>query len=308
LSTNTELSKEGEDEKREYMNFLNGLLFLDEEQGEGEEEDDDDDEDFRPGYSGKGGGGGGGTTSDDEDEDEDDEDEEDDEDDDEDDDETETEDEDEVTRRRGRRRKRKEPRVKKNARGEEGDDIGDEEDYDLVGATELKDLLLGSLEAMTGEFPAQNRHDMSERSISLSNASADSLFNSDSPLRRKSSPVSTPEVANLKALSPLHPFRTNQIPRQGASVITSLASQLFSGDRRGAEDMLIEGMPVGALRKLIARQNSMASQLLVQTVLQASHRVSNYTFFFRNCLCFIFFLPSRANLSNFINSDFYSFA
>jgi hypothetical protein len=233
-----------DDDKREYENFLSGLHFFDEDQDEIDDEEDED-EDFRPGQRS-----GGGATSD-EDEDEDEDDEEDDED------------------RMGEQRSTGSSGLKDESFDD--DEGGDEDDYDHVGATELKDLLIGSLEAMTGEFPAQNRHEESDGSMSRSNASSVSNSALDkSPLHRKPSLTASP----LK--SPLRPFRSKQAQfSQGSSIVSLLASQLFSGERRDTEDMLIQGMPVGALRKLIARQNSMASQLLVQVVLQASHRVSS---------------------------------
>ena len=51
------------------------------------------------------------------------------------------------------------------------------------------------------------------------------------------------------------------------SLISNLVRQIFSGEKPSA--VCLDGMPVDAIRKLVARQMSMASQLLVQMLLTA---------------------------------------
>ena len=54
------------------------------------------------------------------------------------------------------------------------------------------------------------------------------------------------------------------------SLISNLVRQIFSGEKPSA--VCLDGMPVDAIRKLVARQMSMASQLLVQMLLTAQDR------------------------------------
>jgi len=70
--------------------------------------------------------------------------------------------------------------------------------------------------------------------------------------------------ANTSSSSVRGSSRLSVAHKPGTSIIASLASQLFNWERGHAGDLLVEGMPVGALRKLIARQYSMSSQLLLQ--------------------------------------------
>lgn len=62
----------------------------------------------------------------------------------------------------------------------------------------------------------------------------------------------------------------------GQSVLSSLISQILTGQKKPA-DVCVEGMPVNAIRRLVARQMSMASQLLVQILLQADERSECFT-------------------------------
>jgi Myb-like DNA-binding domain len=73
----------------------------------------------------------------------------------------------------------------------------------------------------------------------------------------------------------------------GQSLISNLVRQIFSGEKPSA--VCLDGMPVDAIRKLVARQMSMASQLLVQMLLSAEDR----------SLCFNTCYTSLMELSNY---------
>lgn len=68
----------------------------------------------------------------------------------------------------------------------------------------------------------------------------------------------------------------------GQGIISSLISQIMAGEK--PSDVCVEGMPVNAIRKLVARQMSMATQLLVQILLQADERSDCFT---RGYTCFM---------------------
>ena len=218
-------------DRREYMNFLNGILFLDQDALTKEPDEEEDDEDFKPGNIEDGG-----EASSDEDEDGD---------------------------------------------GEEDEDEeDDEEDKNGIDNIELADLLLGSLEAMAGGMPeppttpkgqhlSRIRHSFTPDTDSINSESeteSQSLAPGHSESENEADADSSRVPENAHA-SIADPAKGKAAP---TSIIASLAAQFLSGERRDSGDLLVEGMPVGALRSLVARQYSMAAQLLLQTLLQAS--------------------------------------
>ena len=63
------------------------------------------------------------------------------------------------------------------------------------------------------------------------------------------------------------PARNGSRNASSNSLISSLVRQIFSGEKPSA--LCVDGMPVEAIRKLVARQMSMASQLLIQMLMMA---------------------------------------
>jgi hypothetical protein len=86
-----------------------------------------------------------------------------------------------------------------------------------------------------------------------------------SPYRRENSfsQAATSTASNLKPKGPGQHSSSQ-------SLISNLVRQIFSGEKPSA--VCLDGMPVDAIRKLVARQMSMASQLLVQMLLTAQDR------------------------------------
>ena len=73
----------------------------------------------------------------------------------------------------------------------------------------------------------------------------------------------------------------------GHSLISSVLSQIFHGER--PSNVCVDGMPVDAIRKLVSRQMSMASQLLLEMLIVADDKSA----------CFANSYKSMMELSNF---------
>eukprot|EP01035_Chromulina_nebulosa_P027310 gene27310-35890_t len=61
----------------------------------------------------------------------------------------------------------------------------------------------------------------------------------------------------------------------GQGILSSLISQIIAGEK--PSEVCVEGMPVNTIRKLVCRQMSMATQLLIQILLQADERSDCFT-------------------------------
>ena len=64
-------------------------------------------------------------------------------------------------------------------------------------------------------------------------------------------------------------------PTIGQGILSSLISQIIAGEK--PSEVCVEGMPVNTIRKLVCRQMSMATQLLIQILLQADERSDCFT-------------------------------
>jgi hypothetical protein len=164
----------------------------------------------------------------------------------------------------------------------EGDDDDDEEEDDesddndveedaRIGKLELKELLKGTLQAVAGEAP--NDPEVMHEGESLSQASGNSStaditperYGKRSPSRKKTTTAST--TLNSPKRGGLSTTHNNKMST------SAILSKIFSGERScDLSDMLLYGMPLSALRRLLARQMSMSAQLIVQILLQSSYR------------------------------------
>eukprot|EP01039_Chlorochromonas_danica_P005577 gene5577-6140_t len=75
--------------------------------------------------------------------------------------------------------------------------------------------------------------------------------------------------------------QSNSTTAISQTVLSTLVTQLFTGNK--LSDLSIDGMPVGAIRKIVARQLAMALQLLLQILLQADDRSNCFASGY-NCL------------------------
>jgi hypothetical protein len=207
---------------------------------------------------------------------------------------------------------------------DDDDDEGDDDGLIKVARKELVDLVDGCWQTIAGErlqFPPSNFDGSSSQarrgvkrnrvelhsvegsndshqifepppsgegeddSIMMGSMSSSSRTTGNSPRPALEKPVqlsvsavtSNPSVTRPKG--PMH--SVNQ------SLISNLVRQIFSGEKPST--VCVEGMPVDAIRKLVARQMSMASQLLIQMLLSSEDR-SN---------CFSSCYTSLMELSNF---------
>ena len=206
------------------------------------------------------------------------------------------------------------------------DDDDDEEDDDgfiKVARKELVDLVDGCWQTIAGEpvqIAAQTTDGLTnqkgrgiKRKSSKLSVTGKSIDDDECPDDELNSGVNIPmsfsrdSDGSSKILSPLLsndyvPFadigthqstfsntRSKALGQQtsGQSLISNLVRQIFSGEKPSA--VCLDGMPVDAIRKLVARQMSMASQLLVQMLLSAEDR----------SLCFNTCYTSLMELSNY---------
>lgn len=94
--------------------------------------------------------------------------------------------------------------------------------------------------------------------------------------KNSSNHTNAPTVPKSEGEGPTVPGSTYSGLNMGrSSVISSLFSQIMAGEK--PSDVCIEGMPVSAIRKLVARQMSMACQLLLQILLQADDTSDCFT-------------------------------
>ncbi len=164
-----------------------------------------------------------------------------------------------------------------DADSEEDDDDDDDDDEDgtekaRIGKLELKELLQGTLQAVAGEAPRVPDGELLSDNESMSRASSISSTAASSPrdLDEQMSPrrLLTRSTSSRRGV----PSEASSSKISKASVAAVL-SEMYSGEGPAdLSDMLHYGMPVKALRLLLARQMSMAAQLLIQVLLQASHR------------------------------------
>jgi hypothetical protein len=175
--------------------------------------------------------------------------------------------------------------------------VGDDDDDDASFSCDM-DLTTTGLDF----DPATEGATITNKALNLSNSVAQSLH-SPTKKRRDSSieGVLSPHKAPLfpseaAAASSTSDARSNasitsspsksaklsncgsnkgRTPAASQSVLSSIVSQLFAGDT--PSEVCVEGMPVDAIRKLVARQMSMATQLLVQILLQADEKSECFT-------------------------------
>lgn len=205
---------------------------------------------------------------------------------------------------------------------DDDDDDGDDDGLIKVARMELVDLVDGCWQAIAGE-PVQLVAPSSEASTkqklrvtkrSLSECAPEegtmSGLDEDSSHHHTKVFISTSDtMGSSRTFSPPPHFdsqRTAEPSGQHASsghkqsvsgqqsasqsLISNLVRQIFSGEKPSA--VCLDGMPVDAIRKLVARQMSMASQMLVQMLLAAEDR----------SLCFNTCYTSLMELSNYRES------
>jgi hypothetical protein len=190
----------------------------------------------------------------------------------------------------------------------ENDDDDDEDDRDLVRVQnrELRELVDGCWQTIAGEAPTITAVPAKEESLEgtpvkkrasagasyaepLSppiNASSGLFDNiedeldfsllSPMPGLARASGAGAPPVTNSTVgVNVEGASKAKAATAAGPSVISNMVTKLFSDHE--TSEAHVEGMPVHACRKLVARQMSMATQLLVQMLLQADERSECFT-------------------------------
>jgi hypothetical protein len=140
-----------------------------------------------------------------------------------------------------------------------------------------KALKLNNNMAQSFHSPTKKRRDSSVEGVlsphkaplfpseaTASNSASDARSNSSIT----SSPSKSAKLSNCGS-------NKGRVSTASQSVLSSIVSQLFAGDT--PSEVCVEGMPVDAIRKLVARQMSMATQLLVQILLQADEKSECFT-------------------------------
>ena len=177
-------------------------------------------------------------------------------------------------------------------------DSNDDEDYDdddddddgliKVARRELEDLVDGCWQTVAGEplqyGPSDCEVSGSQKSRGLKRSRC-SFIDASSLSGQESTGTGENSLSHIAGKSSSrpsklpfpHPNRLNPPPNRvqgqqsgGQSLISNLVRQIFSGEKPSA--VCLDGMPVDAIRKLVARQMSMASQLLVQMLLSSEDR------------------------------------
>ena len=202
-----------------------------------------------------------------------------------------------------------------NKEDEDCDDDDDDRDLIRVQNRELRELVDGCWQTIVGEAPSLSnihtkeevkaekmcspvRSSISEFKVAPQSpgspvaasvavgAQSTGLFDqyeedldfsllSPTPLLSKIHASSIPVEASQQQYHPA--AEPTQRPKQtaGPSAISSMVTKLFA--KEGSSEVCIEGMPVHACRKLVARQLSMATQLLVQILLQSDQNSECFT-------------------------------
>ena len=168
---------------------------------------------------------------------------------------------------------------------DDDDDDGDDDGLIKVARRELEDLVDGCWQTVAGEPLQYASSDFESLGIHKGRGlkrnrrsyvtDGDSLSGQE---QRVTGDLSADDITIRPSKLPsLHPNRMNPPPLRvqgqqsgGQSLISNLVRQIFSGEKPSA--VCLDGMPVDAIRKLVARQMSMASQLLVQMLLSSEDR------------------------------------
>jgi hypothetical protein len=194
---------------------------------------------------------------------------------------------------------------------DEDSDNDEEEDKDLIRVQnrELRELVDGCWQTIVGEAPAVAAVPFKEEAAEEGQISSPLRVRHQTAEQLEAESPSTPphntssglfdnidEELDLSLLSPtpaLPRMRPSSLPVSGPtvhadsgakpktgavggpSVISNMVTKLFSESE--TSEAHVEGMPVHACRKLVARQMSMATQLLVQLLLQADERSDCFT-------------------------------
>lgn len=172
------------------------------------------------------------------------------------------------------------------------DDDGDDDGLIKVARRELEDLVDGCWQTIAGEplhyasseSSANQKKRGLKRGRSL-HATDENSFSKESSYDGNNSISNsvTKEFGGRPNKLP-SPHRENPHPPPprgqgqqigGQSLISNLVRQIFSGEKPSA--VCLDGMPVDAIRKLVARQMSMASQLLVQMLVSSEDRSSCFS-------------------------------
>jgi hypothetical protein len=152
--------------------------------------------------------------------------------------------------------------------GDEDDDADDfliEEEVAKVNKKELRELVSECWLTIAGQ-QIPNEHSGSISPLLGVNKNEDDT--SQPPIPRTQEQI-------------LEAIRNNTSRAISHSVLSTLVAQLFTGNK--LSDLCIDGIPVGAIRKVVARQMTMALQLLLQILIQADDNSSSFSIGY-NCL------------------------
>ena len=181
------------------------------------------------------------------------------------------------------------------------DDDDDDRDLIRVQNRELRELVDGCWQTIVGEapniasIPTKEEYEDEEPVCTAGKATSAAPGLSEHPSTpppKGSSNVfdHTEDDLDFSLLSPVPALSKYYPPAAGStaqlgseptktkpatSAISTMVTKLFS--EHETSEAHIEGMPVHACRKLVARQMSMATQLLVQILLQADDRSESFT-------------------------------
>ena len=170
-----------------------------------------------------------------------------------------------------------------------------------VQKRELEELVSGCWETVAGEGLPQhlfengqfNPHrNFTERSLSLHqglHATTRVLGSNSSSVINNNTTTTTTKVRDSTCddldSSYIPSSHRSAAPAMGAGqgvgssgqggILSSLISQIVAGEK--PSEVCVEGMPVNTIRKLVCRQMSMATQLLIQILLQADERSDCFT-------------------------------
>lgn len=154
------------------------------------------------------------------------------------------------------------------------------EDVDNVGSPQKRRA--SSALRSSSEHVSTNTQNIDENGVPLVgqfNSTADNLYDEleeDLDLSLLS-PIGSPVKSNGTAISNNHKAKaSNTGAASGTNVISNMVTKLFS-ENETSEVCIEGGLPVHAVRKMVARQMSMATQLLVQILLQADERSECFT-------------------------------
>ena len=187
---------------------------------------------------------------------------------------------------------------------EDDDDDDDDEDEDeddgteeKIDAGEVKDLIKNSFEIMVEKPLDASAIVMNESSLVMDFNTNPGDFEVDDEESRTAAifdslqqqlslqSTNTPDTCgNQRSGRHTDQYGT----KRSHTLMSSLASQLFGNNERGknvcTSDLLIEGMPASAIRKLIGRQISMMAQLLLQLILHCPEQGDCFQQCFNNFL------------------------